>query len=79
MSCIDPFGAPEFLVDGVAYRIMVGTEMIRFAFHSEEEEGRILRLKLVFPVAQLFETQNETRLFVARNECRRAQMAMLAH
>jgi hypothetical protein len=46
-SFIDPFGAPEILVDGVAYREWVGSEFIRFGMFACEHGEHILRLKLV--------------------------------
>jgi hypothetical protein len=70
---LDPFGAPEFLVDDIAYRVMVGSELIRMAFHQEENGESIIRLKLVFPIAKLMGAQEGTRMFVARQQCRRIQ------
>lgn len=64
MSCIDPYGAPEFLVDGVAYRVMVGTEMIRFGYYSVDDGEQILRVKLVFPTALVLPEQIATREFL---------------
>jgi hypothetical protein len=29
---LDPFGCPEFLVDDIAFRQMVGTELVRFGY-----------------------------------------------
>lgn len=65
---IDAFCAPEFLVDDVAFRSMVGVDYVRFGFCTEEPDGRILRVKLVFPVCRLIEAQTETRVFVAMQQ-----------
>lgn len=70
MSCMDPFGAPEFLVDGIAYRVMVGTEMIRFAYYSMDEGEQILRVKLVFPASLVLPEQQATREFLAPRRVR---------
>lgn len=50
---IDPFGAAEFVVDGVAYREMVGNEMMRAAFYATEQGENIIRVKLVMMVSAL--------------------------
>lgn len=60
----DPFGAPEFLVDGVVYREMVGSEMVRFGFFNYENGGRILRVRIVLPVRQLVTEQQITSRFL---------------
>lgn len=64
-SYIDPFGAPEYLVDGHAFRCMVGTELIRFGFYVAEEGHRILRVKLVIPVAAVMQSHPMTRELIA--------------
>jgi CYTH domain-containing protein len=61
---LDPFGCPEFLVDDFAFRQMVGTELIRFGFYSNEGEERILRVKIVFPLERLFAAQQQTLQFL---------------
>ena len=46
---IDPFGAPEILVDGVVYREWVGSDLIRFGLFARDHGETILRLKLLMP------------------------------
>lgn len=48
-GCIDPYGAPEILVEGVAYREMIGTDLVRSAFYAKEQGEHIIRVKLVIP------------------------------
>lgn len=60
----DPFGAPEFLIDGVAYREMVGSEMLRLGCYSNEQGERILRVKLVVPCVRVMMEQNATWRFL---------------
>lgn len=61
---LDPFGAPEFLVDDVAFRTMVGTDYIRFGYYTQEQDEKILRVKIVFPVRHLISSQDATRMYV---------------
>jgi hypothetical protein len=49
-------------------RAMVGTDYLRFGFYTQEQDERILRVKLVFPICHLFEAQAETRLFVTTRQ-----------
>jgi hypothetical protein len=78
LSYIDPFGCPEFLVDNVAYRSMVGTDHLRFGFYTQEQDERILRVKLVFPVRYVFEAQAETRLFLTtRQQCMHQRLELV--
>lgn len=65
MEYVDAYGAPEFLVDDVAFRTMVGNDYVRFGYYTQEPGEKILRMKLVFPVRRLIEAQDETRQFVA--------------
>lgn len=74
-SYIDPFGAPEYLVDGHAFRCMVGTELIRFGFFVAEEGHRILRVKLVIPVAAVMQSHPVTREMIAMNSACAMRMA----
>lgn len=76
MTCIDPFGAAEYLVDDIGFRQMVGTELIRLGFFSREGNEQILRVKLVFPLTRLFEAQSETLAFL-RHQDRRQRVAMM--
>jgi hypothetical protein len=64
-SFIDPFGAPEYLVDDLTFRQMVGTEYMRLGYHTDEEDSRILRVKIVFPIVRLLTMQADTQLFIA--------------
>lgn len=48
---IDPFGAPEIFVDGVAYREMAGTDLMRSVFGATEHGQKIIRLKLLLPAS----------------------------
>lgn len=64
VSYIDPFGCPDFLVDDVAFRSMVGTDYVRFGYYTKEQDENILRVKLVFPLRRLIEAQDETRMFI---------------
>lgn len=73
---IDPFGAPEFLVDDVAFRQMIGTEFVRFGFFSRDEEDAILRVKVVFPMARVFDAQRETVAFL-RQQVRPKRIGMM--
>ncbi len=47
----DPFGAPELYVDGVAYREMIGPDLMRTAFYAGEQGSRIIRIKLLIPAS----------------------------
>ena len=69
-GAVDPFGAPEYLVDDVSFRQMVGTEFLRFGYHTVENEGLILRVRLVFPIAKLITMQADTQAFI-RSQYRR--------
>lgn len=74
-ACIDPFGAPEYLVDDIAFRTMVGTDYVRIGFYTQEPGEQILRVKIVFPVCRLFDAQADTRLFVTRQQFQLCRMA----
>jgi hypothetical protein len=63
---IDPFGAPEILVDGVAYREWVGSDMIRFGMFARDHGETILRLKLVIPAVVCSLEQRETAAMMKR-------------
>lgn len=65
VAYIDPFGAPEFIVDGVAYREMLGTEFVRSSFFARDRGELILRVKLVMPVSIGNAEHNALRAFVA--------------
>lgn len=74
---LDPFCAPEFLIDDIAFRTMVGTDYVRLGFCTEEQSERILRVKLVFPVHRLIEAQSATRMFVmTQQEMKRRQLVL---
>lgn len=71
VSYIDPFGCPDFLVDDVAFRSMVGSDYVRFGYYTQERNSRVLRVKLVFPLRRLIEAQDETRQFIAKQQRQR--------
>lgn len=74
----DPFGAPEFLVDDVAFRNMVGNDYVRFGYYSKEQDETILRVRLIFPVRRLIEAQDETRMFVAMQQrCQHQRLGLV--
>lgn len=80
VSYCDPFGAPEFLVDDVAFRTMVGTDYVRFGYYTQEPGEKILRMKLVFPVHRLIGAQDETRLFVTmQRRCQHQRVGQMAN
>lgn len=80
MGYIDPFCAPEFLVDDVSFRTMVGADYLRLGFHTLEQGENILRIKLIFPLHRLLEVQNDTRLFVAvQQRCLHARLSRMAN
>lgn len=58
---IAPFEVPEYLVDGHAFRQMVGTEFIRFGYYVAENGEHILRVKIVIPVTEIVRSQPITR------------------
>lgn len=68
VSYVDPYGAAEYLVDDVAFRSMVGTDYVRFGYYTQEQDEKILRVRLVFPVHRLIEAQEETRVFVTMQQ-----------
>lgn len=68
VTYIDPFGAPEFLVDDVAFRVMVGNDFLRFGYYTQDEDVKILRVKIVFPVRHLISSQEATRMFVSMQQ-----------
>jgi hypothetical protein len=72
---LDPFGCPEFLVEDIAFRQMVGTEMVRFGYVSSDGDDRILKVKLVFPLVRLFDAQRDTLQFL-RQPMRRPMAVM---
>jgi CYTH domain-containing protein len=74
-SYCDPFGAAEYLVDDIAFRQMVGSDYLRMGFYTQEQDEKILRVRLVFPVRRLFEAQAETRLFITRQQFQLCRMA----
>lgn len=77
---IDPFCAPDFLVDDVAFRSMVGNDYVRFGYYTQEEDVKILRVKLVFPVRRLIEAQDETRVFVnMQQRCMHARLSRVTN
>lgn len=61
---IDPFGAPEFLVAGIAHREMVGTEIIKAVYFAMEDGQPVAKVKLLWQVPQLLQTQEMTCRFV---------------
>lgn len=73
VSYVDPFGCPDFLVDDVAFRSMVGSDYVRFGYYTHEQGENILRVKLVFPLHRLIEAQDETRTFVSGEQRRGRQ------
>lgn len=64
-SYIDPFGAPEFLVEAVAYRELVGTEMIKLGWCASEAGECILRFRAIIPVTAILREHEMTRAFLS--------------
>lgn len=60
----DPFGAPEFIVEAVAYRELVGTDMMRLAWLANERGERIIRFKAVVPITSLIIEHAKSRAFL---------------
>lgn len=80
VSYIDPFGCPDFLVDDVAFRSMVGSDYVRFGYYTREQDEKILRVKLVFPIHRLIEAQDETREFVnMQQRCQHRRFSRMAN
>lgn len=67
MNFHDPFGAPEIFVEGVAYREIVGANLVRMGFFACENGDKIVRLKLLIPAHKLLAEQKLTREFVLRD------------
>jgi hypothetical protein len=74
VAYIDPFGAPEFFVDDIAFRQLVGTEYIRFGYFSVEGDDHILRVKIVAPVRAILNSHISTRDLVAHARAPRLLM-----
>ena len=80
VSYIDPYGAADHLVDDVAFRMMVGTDFVRFGYYTQEEDVKILRVKLVFPLHRLIEAQDETREFINQQQrCMRRRLSLMSN
>lgn len=63
-SVLDPFGAPEFFVNGVASREMIGADILRVVYFATEDGERIVKVKLLWPVAALLGHHVETATFL---------------
>lgn len=57
--------APEIVVEGVAYREIVGATWVRTAFFSCERGRQIVRVKLVIPSAVVDLEIQRLRAFIA--------------
>lgn len=67
-SFIDPFGAPEFFVDGVAYREMVGSDLVRITYFSRDHGDQIVKVKLLVPCAIIASEDVKMRWFLAHEQ-----------
>lgn len=65
---VDPFGAPEFFVDGVAYREMVGSDLVRITYFSSDHGEHIVRVKLLVPCAIIASEDIKMRWFLAQQQ-----------
>lgn len=61
---IDPFGAQEFFCNGV-FRQNVCTELVRLSFFTHEDGEKILKVKLLMPVAVIWAEQRKLAAFMA--------------
>ncbi len=61
---IDPFGAPEFMVEGVAFREFMGTEFIKLGWCAMENGQCLLRFKAIIPVQKIVYEHTMTKAFL---------------
>ncbi len=61
---VDAYGAPEFFITGLIPSL-VCDESMRLACIAEEDDGRILRAKLLIPTVQLVADQRAIAAFIA--------------
>ena len=68
-SFIDPYGAPEFFCSGLAFHQMAGPGIVRFVYYEDDGEPleRIVRVKLLLPLAVVLTTQSWTREFLSQH------------
>lgn len=72
---IDPYGSPEIYVDGVAYRESVGTDIVRSVFYACEQGEKIIRVKLLIPVAICATEHQNLHNFIALQGGERRRLA----
>jgi hypothetical protein len=77
LAYVDAFGAPEYLVDDIAFRSMVGGDYVRMGFYTQEPGEKILRVKIVFPVCRLYEAQTGTQRFVTDQRSKNGRLELV--
>jgi hypothetical protein len=60
----DPYGAPEIVVDGVAYREMFSPDVLRAAFFAKEQGELIIKVKILMPVVSLMLAHQSVHDFI---------------
>lgn len=63
---IDPFGAPEFFVGGVAYREIVYGDLMRSTFFASDHGEHIIKVKLIIPMVACNMEHVALQDFIAR-------------
>lgn len=71
----DVWGAPEIFCEGVAYREMVGTDIVRSVLYSTEQGERIIRVKLLLPFAISAIEERRWHEFIRMQEIERRMLA----
>jgi hypothetical protein len=59
----DPFGANEHFITGV-HREMIGTELVRLTCYATEGPDRIVKVRVLMPVAVLLAERDKTAHFL---------------
>jgi hypothetical protein len=68
LSYIDPFGSQRIPCRRRGVSGHGRHRLPPFGFYTQEQDERILRVKIVFPICRLFEAQADTRLFVTTRQ-----------
>lgn len=67
-SAIDPYGAPEFWTDKVAYREIACPGVIRLVFAADEHGENIIKAKILMPIHIIQVEQMRTVAFLSSSE-----------
>lgn len=75
-DCVDPFGAPEFWVDG-SEREIVCPGVIRFTVYAREDGEKIVKVKLLVSITNVMREQSLTDDFISAHAAEKVARLLL--